>query len=100
MAYFLVIEHRSGPEWKPGVPMREQSGFDAHAAVMDELVESGHIVLGGPLVDEFRVVLVFEADSEDTVLAALAPDPWIPSHLVIESVEPWTVLLDGRLSQG
>jgi hypothetical protein len=100
VAYFLVVEHRSGPEWKPGVPLREQSGFDGHGAFMDELVDGGLIVLGGPLADEHRVVLVFEAESEDAVRAALAPDPWIPSHLAIASIEPWTILLDGRVSRG
>jgi uncharacterized protein YciI len=100
VAFFLVVEHRSGPEWKPGLPLRQQSGFDAHAALMDELVDRGLIVLGGPLADEHRVVLVFEAESEDAVRAALQPDPWIPSHLVIASIEPWTVLLEGRVSWG
>ena len=96
MATFLVVEHRSGPEWKAGRSLEEQSGWQAHAAFMDTLVAERMIVLGGPLADEFRVVLVFEAESEESVLAALEPDPWIPSHLRVESIEPWTIRLDGR----
>jgi uncharacterized protein YciI len=96
VATFLVLERRSGPEWDPSRPLEQQSGWPAHASFMDELVDAGVIVLGGPLADEHRVVLVVEAESEDAVRAALKPDPWIPSHLVIETIEPWTIRLDGR----
>jgi len=37
-----------------------------------------------------------EADSPDDIRATLARDPWSESHLVIESIEPWTIRLDGR----
>jgi uncharacterized protein YciI len=93
---FLVVLHRAGPEWQPGRPLEEQSGWEEHAAFMDDLAESGFIVLGGPLSDEFRVVHAVEADSEDAIRATLARDPWQPSHLVVDSIEPWTIRLDGR----
>ena len=38
-----------------------------------------------------RVVYAIEAESADAVRATLARDPWDDSHLVVESVEPWTV---------
>jgi hypothetical protein len=63
---------------------------------MDDLVEAGFIVLGGPLGDERRVVHAVEAGSEDAVRATLGRDPWSGSHLVVETVEPWTIRLDGR----
>ena len=63
---------------------------------MDGLVETGFIVLGGPLVDEHRVQHVVEAESEGAVRATLARDPWIETHLLIDSIEPWTIRLDGR----
>jgi uncharacterized protein YciI len=76
--------------------MEEQSDWAAHAAFMDELVEQGFIVLGGPLADEHRVVEVVEAGSEEAVRATLARDPWFNSHLRVEAVEPWTLRLDVR----
>ena len=76
--------------------MEEQSGWDEHAAFMDGLVASGFVVLGGPLADEVRVVLAVEADSSDTVRATLAADPWSGSHLVVDSVDAWTIRLDVR----
>jgi uncharacterized protein YciI len=93
---FLVVLRRSGPEWDPTKPLEEQSRWPAHASFMDGLVEEGFIVLGGPLSDEHRVVHAVEADSEDAVRATLARDPWSESHLVIDTVDPWTIRLDGR----
>ena len=93
---FLVTIHRSGPEWDADQPLEGQSGWDAHADFMDALAEEGFIVLGGPLGDEVRVVHAIEADSEAAIRARLAEDPWSGSHLVIESIEPWTIRLDGR----
>jgi uncharacterized protein YciI len=96
MAVFLVVLHRSGPWWDPAQPMEGQSGWREHAAFMDGLVDTGFLVLGGPLADEHRVVHVVEAESEDAVRATLARDPWSESHLQVDTVEPWTIRLDGR----
>jgi uncharacterized protein YciI len=93
---FHVVLLRSGSEWRPGRPLEEQSGWTEHAAYMDELVEAGFIVLGGPLADEHRVVHVVEAESEEAVRATLASDPWSGTHLVVGSIEPWTLRLDSR----
>jgi hypothetical protein len=93
---FLVVLRRSGPEWNPSRPMEEQSDWPAHASFMDGLVDGGFVVLGGPLRDEHRVVLVIDAASEDVVRATLARDPWSESHLRIDTIEPWTIRLDGR----
>ncbi len=96
MGTFLVTLHRSGPSYDPGRPLDQQSGWPEHAAFMEGLVDSGFVVLGGPLADEHRVVLAVEAGSEKAVRTTLAPDPWHGSHLVIASVEPWAIRLDGR----
>jgi hypothetical protein len=95
VAYFVVLR-RTGPAWDPAVPLEQQSGWDAHAAFMDALVDDGFVVLGGPLADEVRVVLAVEAPTEDAVRATLARDPWHGSHLVIDAVDAWTIRLDGR----
>jgi hypothetical protein len=96
MTMYFVVERRSGPQWDPARPLEEQSGWAEHAAFMDGLVESGFVVLGGPLGDEHRVVLAVEARSEEEVRTTLARDPWDQTHLVIDSVDRWTIRLDGR----
>jgi uncharacterized protein YciI len=93
---FHVVLLRSGPEWDPSRPLEEQSGWPEHAAFMDGLVDSGFIVLGGPLADEHRVVHAVEAESEEAVRATWARDPWSETHLVVDTIEPWTIRLDGR----
>ena len=96
MPTFLVVLHRSGPRWDPLLPLEQQSDWPAHAAFMNGLVDGGFVVLGGPLSDEYRVVHVVEAASEDAVRATLARDPWSETHLRIGSIEPWTIRLDAR----
>jgi hypothetical protein len=93
---FLVVLRRSGPAWDPSRPMEEQSDWEAHASFMDGLVDDGFIVLGGPLSDEVRVAHAVESASEDAIRATFARDPWSETHLRVESVEPWTIRLDGR----
>ena len=93
---FLVVLRRSGPAWDPSRPMEEQSDWPAHASFMDGLVDEGFVILGGPLDDEQRVVHVVEADSEDAIRATLAHDPWHQTHLRIDTIDAWTIRLDGR----
>lgn len=96
MATFLVMLRRSGPLWDASRPMEEQSDWREHASFMDTLVDEGFVVLGGPLADEHRVVLVVEAESEDAIRATLARDPWSETHLGVDTIERWTIRLDGR----
>jgi len=97
---FLVILRQSGPDWEHGRPLEEQSNWTAHASFMDGLVDDGFIVLGGPLAEDGRVAHAVEADSEEAVRTTLARDPWSESHLLVDSIEPWTIRLDGRRAVG
>ena len=57
---FFVVMRRQGPSWDPARPLEDQIGWDEHAAFMDRLVDTGFVVLGGPLADEERLVLAVE----------------------------------------
>ena len=96
MTIFLVVLRRSGPQWDPARALEEQAGFREHVAFVDALVDAGVIVLGGPLSDEHRVVYAAEAESEDALRAALAHDPWNETHLQVDTIDAWTIRLDGR----
>jgi hypothetical protein len=95
-AMFFVVQRRSGPRYDTSKPLEEQTDWPAHASFMDGLVDDGFVVLGGPLADEHRVVLVVSAESEDAVRDTLARDPWSGTHLLVDSVDRWTIRLDGR----
>jgi uncharacterized cupin superfamily protein len=90
--YFLV-ERAKGPAWDHSRGRREQTGWDEHAAFMDELAEEGFVVLGGPVGegDGDDALLVVDADSEATVRARLADDPWPDDLLTVRSIRPWAV---------
>jgi uncharacterized protein YciI len=93
----FVLTQVAGPSWDASRQRREQDGWDEHAAFMDALVEDGFVVLGGPLGDGERVLLVVEAGEEAEIESRLAEDPWIKDGtLRVDSIEPWTVWLDGR----
>jgi hypothetical protein len=96
MDLYAVRERRGGP-WNWSRDLREQEGFGEHARFMDDLVESGFVVLGGPLEGDREVLLVVDAPGEDAIRERLAADPWIPnSMLTVTSIERWTILLDSR----
>ena len=90
---FLVLLRRSGPDYDHSKPLEEQSGWLEHAAFMDGLVDDGFIVLGGVLGDELRTAHAVEASSEDEIRERLARDPWSGTHLVVDSIDPWTIRL-------
>jgi uncharacterized protein YciI len=77
--------------------MREQEGWDEHARFMDGLVDTGFVVLGGPLEGDREVLHIVAAPSEEAIHERLAQDNWTRNGMLsTKSIERWTVLLDGR----
>jgi uncharacterized protein YciI len=92
-ATFVVMRMR-GPAWQPNLPMRGQAAWDAHAAFMNGLAADGFVVLGGPLGDGDRTLLIVEAASPEAVRGRLEPDPWTGLGLLrTDSITPWQILL-------
>jgi len=86
-----------GPNGNALLPRREQQNWDGHAAFMDGLVDDGFVLLGGPIGDGGRNLLVVEATDKGEVENRLGEDPWAPMGLLrIGSIEAWTIWLDGR----
>jgi len=95
MTLFVVINEQ-GPRWNPARTMREQEGWDEHAAFMNRLVDERTVVLGGPLPKgaHHRALLVLRAPNEETLRALLAEDPWMRSGILrIGELLPWELLL-------
>jgi uncharacterized protein YciI len=96
VAYFVVRLERGGP-WDWTRDMREQDGWDEHAKFMDDLVDEGFIVLGGPLEGERETMHVVQADTEQAIRKRWATDPWFVNGMLTPArIERWTILLDGR----
>jgi len=62
---------------------------------MDDLVDQGLIVLGGPVGegDGDYGLLVVDARSEAEVRLLLAADPWGEDMLATDSIQRWSVFL-------
>jgi uncharacterized protein YciI len=93
--FALTLVH--GPGWDGSRGIREQQGWEEHAAFMDRLVQDGFILLGGPLGDGARTLHVVEAGDEDEIRRRVAEDPWAhDGRLEVGSIEPWALWLDSR----
>jgi uncharacterized protein YciI len=74
--------------------MGGQEEYQAHAELMGKFVDEGRVIMGGTLGGDSKVLLIFNADSEEAVRALLAEDPWIQKGLRrIMNIEPWEILL-------
>src|SRR5438093_13474809 len=94
MARWVVRVERGGP-WDWSRDMREQDGWDEHAAYMDALFEEGFVLLVGPLEGGRDVLWVVEADFEETIQRRMAEDPWSPNGMLKPiRIERWDIVLD------
>jgi uncharacterized protein len=68
MAVFAVTTAK-GPKWDLARGIREQRGWDEHAAFADGLVDRGVVVLGGPIStdseDDVGLLIVNAGDAEE-----------------------------------
>lgn len=96
MNTFLVISS-AGPNRDFSRGTREQPFWDEHATFIDQLVDEGIILLGGPLVQEGGAVLVVRAEDEAEVRTRLAADPWYTHGILrLDSVRRWQIFIDQR----
>ena len=90
----FAVTREHGEPWDDSRTLREQEQWDEHAAFMDELVAEGFIVLGGPVGDGRRVLLIIDAADGEEIDARLAEDVWTASgHLRTTAIERWEILL-------
>jgi uncharacterized protein YciI len=99
----FAVRTAKGPNWDHGREIREQLGWDEHAAFADGLVGQGVIVLGGPISsddqEDLALILVEAADEED-VRSIFEKDPWTANQVFsIKEVRSWLLWLDSRRSR-
>jgi uncharacterized protein YciI len=99
MAVFAVTTAK-GSHWDPTRGIRDQPGWDQHAAFADGLVERGVVILGGPIASDAEEdvgLLAVVADDERELRSIFGDDPWATSGVLrIKTVRRWTLWLDGR----
>ena len=93
----IVVRVTAGPAWADGGPPEAQPGWDEHAAFVDELVEQGTFVMGGPLNDYSGSLVILEGITRDEARALMEKDPFVCNGVfVIEDIKEWTVYVDSR----
>jgi uncharacterized protein YciI len=90
-----------GPNRDPSKEVREQPFWDEHVAFIDQLVEEGFILMGGPLLDECGMpqgaLLIVKAEDENEVREKLKNDPWFEKGILkLESLKHWQIFIDAR----
>jgi uncharacterized protein YciI len=80
--------------WDPSLTMEQQRSWDEHAAFMDDLVDRGIIVLGGPFEGAQKVLMIFDAESPEAIETTLADDPWTQMGLLTTlTIDRWQIRL-------
>jgi uncharacterized protein len=93
MAVFVVIyhyvdDHEALAEHRP-----------AHRAYFSDMVESGELIASGPTRGSISGLLIFTADSSETVEKILDADPfWLEGLISRREILEWTVAV-GSLGQ-
>lgn len=95
MKNLFVVISSAGPNRDPSKGTREQRFWDEHAKFIDQLVDDGFILMGGPLVDEGGAMLIFNAEDENEVTTKLRNDPWAEHGILkLEGVKRWQIFID------
>ncbi len=90
-----VVTSAPGPTRDLTRGVRERAWWNEHAAYIDDLVENGTIVLGGPLPDHGGAILMVRGSSAEAVRTRLTPDPWYVNDLLrLVSIARWEVFID------
>jgi len=93
---FIAISS-AGPNRDASKGAREQRFWDEHAKFIDQLVDGGFILMGGPLVDEGGAMLICNAEDENEVTTKLRNDPWAEHGILkLETVKRWQIFIDQR----
>jgi uncharacterized protein YciI len=92
-SYFAVVRE-PGSRWDDSKPVRQQVGWDEHAAFMDALADEGFIVVGGPLAEGRRALHIVSAADEAEIRRRFADDPWVRMEILeTVSIERWELWL-------
>jgi uncharacterized protein len=97
----VVIRFSAGPAWARGESVREQPEWDAHAEYIDDLIEKGTMVMGGPFSDNLGSMSLWEGVDAEEARRIIAEDPFIKNGVfMLEEVRDWTVFVDELSSDG
>jgi uncharacterized protein YciI len=90
----LVVRFRAGPTWQSG-SVREQPDWDAHAEFVDDLIERGTFVMGGPFADDSGSQSLLEGIDIEEATRILQEDPFMKNGVFeLEEIREWNIIVD------
>ena len=90
----LVVRFKAGPTWKSG-SVREQPDWDAHAVYVNDLIDRGIFVMGGPFADDSGSQSLWEGVDLDEARRIVHDDPFMENGVFeLEEIREWTVFVD------
>lgn len=90
----VFVRFAAGPTWKSGPP-EDQAGWGEHNDFVDDLVDRGLFVMGGPFSDYSGSMTLYEGVSADDVRQLIENDPFVRNGVfVIDDVRDWTIYVD------
>lgn len=87
-AELYIFLFRPGPNWRDGVPMRDQD-LRAHAAYHSQLVREGRGFAGGGYTEMDGGMAIVRAANRSEAEAILAADPAILNGVFTAEVRAW-----------
>ena len=95
----VLVRWRAGPTWRSGA-VDEQPGWNEHAAYIDDLIERGIFVMGGPFADQRGSLSILENVTEQEARELIASDPFVANGVfVLEEVRAWNIFVDELTAQ-
>jgi uncharacterized protein YciI len=96
----VIVRFRAGPTWKSG-GVREQPEWDAHAEFVDDLIERGIFVMGGPFSDDSGSMSLLEGVDAAEAEQLIADDPFMKNGVfVLDEIREWTIFVDELTPSG
>jgi len=96
----VLVRWKAGPTWTGGA-VDEQPGWDEHAAFIDDLIERGIFVMGGPLADQTGSQSLLENVTEQEARDLALQDPFVANGVFeLEEVRAWNVFVDELTARG
>jgi uncharacterized protein YciI len=89
----FVVIHSPGPAWEPGLPLLQQVGIQGHRAHYAQLLDQGHLLMGGPFTDAAGggMMICKPGIDEDTLRMHALTDPAVESGLLQFEIRPWVI---------
>ena len=90
----VLVRWKAGPMWTSGA-VDDQLGWDEHAAFIDDLIDRGIFVMGGPLADQSGSQSLLENVTEEEARELVLKDPFVANGVFeLQEVRAWNVFVD------